>query len=92
VTTVPIAIYTTTTAPLYNPAGTIPACTMLSGTCSAVLLPNGPLSVQVTLCLLLQTVATVQLLVPSFGYCVPTPCAVAAIGVCPPSNLFSPQA
>jgi hypothetical protein len=91
VTTFPVTIYTTTTVPLYNPSGTTPACTIISGTCSAVILPNGQLSVQVTLCLLLQTLATVQLLVPSYGYCVPTPCEVAAIGVCPPSNLFPPQ-
>ena len=90
-TIVPITLYTTTTAPLYNPAGTNPQCTILSGTCSAVVLPNGQLSINVTLCLLLQTVATVQLLIPTYGYCVPTPCEVAATGICPPSPLFPPQ-
>jgi hypothetical protein len=91
VTVAPVTVYTTTTVSLYNPAGTTPVCTILSGTCSAVILPNGQLSVQVTLCLLLQTLATVQLLVPSYGYCVPSPREVAAIGVCPPSMLFPPQ-
>ncbi len=91
VTVVPITLYTTTTVPLYNPAGTTPACTILSGTCSAVILPNGHVSVQATLCLLLQTLATVQLLVPSYGYCMPPDCQVAAIGICPPSSLFPPQ-
>ncbi len=89
--TVPITLYTTTTVPLYNPDGTTPQCTILSGTCSAVILPNGQLSIQVTLCLLLQTIATVQLLVPSYGYCFPSDCQVAAVGVCPPSTLFPPQ-
>jgi len=91
VTTAPVTLYTTTTVPLYNPAGTTPACTILSGTCSAVILPNGQLSVQVTLCLLLQTIAMVQLLVPSYGYCFPSDCQVAAIGICPPSTLFPSQ-
>lgn len=91
VTVAPITVYTTTTVPLYNPTGTTPVCTILSGTCSAVILPNGQLSVQVTLCLLLQTVALVQLLVPSYGYCIPSPCEVAAIGICPPGSLFPPQ-
>ena len=86
-----ITLYTTTTVPLYNPSGTTPTCTILSGTCSAVVLPNGKLSVQATLCLLLQTLAAVQLLVPAYGYCSPSPCEVAAIGVCPPSSLFPPQ-
>lgn len=90
-TVVPITLYPTTTVPLYNPAGTTPNCVILSGSCSAVILPNGELSVQVTLCLLLQTLATVQLLVPAYGYCVPSPCEVAATGVCPPSSLYPPQ-
>ncbi len=91
VTTAPVTVFTTTTVPLYNPSGTTPVCTILSGSCSAVILPNGQLSVQVTLCLLLQTLATVQLLVPSYGYCAPSPCEVAASAICPPSNLFPPQ-
>ncbi len=91
VTVVPVSVYTTTTVPLYNPSGTTPVCTILTGTSSAVILPNGQLSVQVTLCLLLQTLATVQLLVPAYGYCIPSACEVAAIGVCPPSTLFPPQ-
>lgn len=90
-TIAPVTVYTTTTVPLYNPSGTTPECTILSGTCSAVILPNGQLSVQVTLCLLLQTLATVQLLVPTYGYCAPSPCEVAAVGVCPPSSLYPPQ-
>ncbi len=91
VTTVPVTLYTTTTVPLYNPTGTTPECTIVSGTCSAVILPDGRLSVQVTLCLLLQTVAWVQLLIPSYGYCPSTPCQVAAAAICPPSSLFPPQ-
>ncbi len=89
--TASITLYTTTTVPLYNPSGTTPACTIVSGTCSAVILPNGKLAVEATLCLLLQTFASVQILVPSYGYCLPTECQVAAVGVCPPSSLFPPQ-
>ena len=89
--TASITLYTTTTVPLYNPSGTTPACTIVSGTSSAVILPNGKLAVEATLCLLLQTCASVQILVPSYGYCLPTECQVAAVGVCPPSSLFPPQ-
>lgn len=84
-------LYTTTTVPLYNPSGTTPACTILSGSCSAVVLPNGELSVQATLCLLLQTLARVQLLIPTLGFCVPTPCQAQAVASCPPAALFPPQ-
>lgn len=35
-------------------------------------------------CLVIKTILTVQLLVPSYGFCVPAPCVVAP-GVCPPA-------
>ncbi|GFN23729.1 MAG: hypothetical protein IMW96_08870 [Thermoanaerobacteraceae bacterium] len=35
-------------------------------------------------CLVVKTVLTVQLLVPSYGFCVPAPCVVVP-GICPPS-------
>ena len=90
-TVFPVTLYTTTTVPLYNPSGTTPSCTVISGSCSAVILPNGDVSVQATLCLLLQTLARVQLLIPTYGFCAPTPCEVAAVAACPPGALFPPQ-
>lgn len=35
-------VFITTTVTLYNPSGTTPSCTVLSGACSCVLLPTGP--------------------------------------------------
>ncbi|MBX5466307.1 MAG: hypothetical protein K6U14_02265 [Firmicutes bacterium] len=84
---------TTVTVTLYNPAGTTPSCSILSGSCTCVNLPNGSISCTLTLCLLFQTTATVQLLVPSYGFCEPAPCPqVGPVLACPPSPLFPPQA
>lgn len=85
--------YTTQTVMLYNPDGTTPSCTILSGTCSCVNLPNGHISCTVTLCVLFQTTATVQLMIPTYGFCVPPTCpAVGPVLPCPPTSLFPPQA
>jgi hypothetical protein len=47
----------------------------------------------VSLCLLIESVAKVKLLVPSYGFCVPAPCVVAPFPPfpCPPQPLFPPQ-
>ncbi len=37
----------------------------------------------IQVCLVIRSVLTVQLLVPSYGFCVPAPC-VTLPGVCPP--------
>jgi len=84
--------YTTQTVTLYNPTGTTPSCAIVSGACMCVNLPNGDISCTITLCLLFQTTATVQLLVPTYGFCVPPACgAVGPVVPCPPSPLFPPQ-
>lgn len=85
------AVYTTVTVPLYHPGGTTAKCQILSGTCSVVALPNHHISASATLCLLLQTTAKVQLLVPTYGFCVPAPCDAPALPDCPPSGVFPPQ-
>lgn len=88
-------IITTTTIPLYNPVGTTPSCTILSASCTCVVTQQGDdcLEIQctVTLCVLAQTTATVQLLVPTYGFCDPGPCVVGPLLPCPPSPIFPPQ-
>lgn len=49
---------------------------------------NGPVSITVScnvqVCLVIKCILAVQLLVPSYGFCVPAPC-VTLPGVCPPT-------
>ncbi|PSR20063.1 MAG: hypothetical protein C7B45_16770 [Sulfobacillus acidophilus] len=85
--------YVTQIVTLYNPNGTTPSCNILSGACSCVNLPNGDINCTLTICLLLQTTAVVQLMVPTYGFCVPPVCpAVGPVLPCPPSPLYPPQA
>ena len=63
----------TTSATLYNPPGTTPACLPFSVSCTASLVGTTTYLTAVV-CLDLKTIARVQLLVPSYGYCVDTPC------------------
>ena len=91
--TLPETVITTQNVTLYNPSGTIPSCTILSGACTCVNLPNGDISCTITLCMLFQSTATVQLLIPTYGFCVPPVCPqVGPVLPCPPSPLFPPQA
>lgn len=84
--------YTTATVTLYNPMGTTPSCTIISGTCSCVNLPNDTISCTITLCVLFQTTAVVQIMVPTYGFCTPPTCGqVGPVLPCPPSSLFPPQ-
>jgi hypothetical protein len=101
-TTTTETLYTTVTVPLYNPSGTTPSCTILSGSCTCVVLPTicdsrqddpppANISCTVSLCLLAQTTAAVQILVPTYGFCVPGPCAVGPVLPCPPTDIYPPQ-
>jgi hypothetical protein len=92
VTPVPETLVTTVTVPLYNPSGTTPSCNILSASCTCVLISPSTVSCTVSVCLLTQTSATVQLLVPTYGFCQPEPCAVGPLLPCPPTPLFPPQA
>ncbi len=85
---------TTATAVLYLPSGTTASCSVLNAACTCVLVPTTlgtDVCCNITLCVLFQSTATVQLLVPTYGFCVPPTCAVAPLGVCPPVPLFPPQ-
>lgn len=84
--------YTTQVVTLYNPDGTTPSCNILAGTCACVNLPTGEISCTLTVCVLFQTTAVVQLMVPTYGFCTPPSCpAVAPVLPCPPSPLYPPQ-
>lgn len=90
--TLPETVDTTQTVTLYNPSGTTPSCNILSGSCTCVNLPNGNISCTISLCLLLQVTATVQLLVPTYGFCQPPVCGSVEPSPCPPVPLYPPQA
>lgn len=90
--TLPETVDTTQTVTLYNPSGTTPSCNILSGSCTCVNLPNGNISCTISLCLLFQVTATVQLLVPTYGFCQPPVCSTVEPIPCPPIPLYPPQA
>lgn len=78
----------TKTATLCCPEGVEVDCsesTLLQ--CNCVITQVDALSVVVTcdiqVCLVIKCILTVQLLVPSYGFCVPAPCTTLP-GVCPP--------
>ena len=84
-------IVTTVTVPLYNPSGTTPSCTLLSASCVCVLTGTSTVNCTISVCLLAQTTATVQLMIPTYGFCVPSPCEPGPVLPCPPVPLFPPQ-
>ncbi|WP_406676134.1 hypothetical protein [Moorella sp. ACPs] len=51
---------------------------------SAVGVGNITVTCDFQVCVVIKTILSVQLLVPSYGFCVPAPCTVAP-GVCPPT-------
>lgn len=81
------------TVVLCAPSGTSISCETPSSAVGPVAVVDGTLLVTVTVCVLLESLATVKLLVPSYGFCTPAPCVVAASPpvTCPPSPLYPPQ-
>lgn len=80
----------TKTATLCCPEGVEPDCsesTLLFCNCVITEVDDVDETVVVTcdfqVCLVIKCILTVQLLVPSYGFCVPAPCTVIA-GQCPP--------
>jgi hypothetical protein len=75
---------------LCAPTGTTIDCTAPSSTVSPVAILSGQVCATVTICLLVSSVAMVNLLVPSYGFCTPAPCVVSPNPpfTCPPSPLF----
>jgi len=75
---------------LCAPTGTTVDCAVPSTTVSPVAILNGQVCSTVTVCLLVSSVAMVNLLVPSYGFCTPAPCVVSPQPPfsCPPSPLY----
>ena len=69
-------------ATICNPPGTAPACALLDVKCSAGI-EGGIIYATVTATAVLTTSTRVSLLVPSYGYCVPTACPHPQLP-CPP--------
>ncbi|MBX5477310.1 MAG: hypothetical protein IRZ18_09350 [Clostridia bacterium] len=82
----------TKTVTLCAPEGTFIDCRVASSACEAFIAGNN-VHVNVTLCLLIESNARVKLLVPSFGFCVPSECVTLPSPPveCPPENIFPPQ-
>lgn len=76
------------TVTLCCPEGVNPDCSESTiNFCSCVVTgTNGVLIISCTvqICLVIKCILTVQLLVPSYGFCVPAPC-ITLPGVCPPT-------
>ncbi|MCL6560184.1 MAG: hypothetical protein K6U74_15600 [Firmicutes bacterium] len=75
-----------------TPFPTTTVCNIVSSSCFC-LIAGEQICCTFDLCIVIQSVAVVKLLVPSFGFCVPALCEEVAPGppfVCPP-QLFPPQ-
>lgn len=91
---IPVNFFASTV--LCVPTGATPTCTVSASCGPCIIVPgsgpqgsdwhdHGPsVCCAVNVCVLLQSTAQVQLLVPSYGYCVPAECQVAAAAPCPP--------
>lgn len=82
----------TKTATLCCPEGVSPDCsesTLIFCSCVVTNVtggyaPNITITCTLQVCVVIKCILSVQLLVPSFGFCVPAPC-VTLPGVCPPT-------
>lgn len=87
------------TVTLCAPEGTDQVCTIASVSCGPCFIAltetdedekeEAQVCCQVVVCLVLQSTALVQLLVPTYGFCTPAPCSVIGLPPCPPP--FPPQ-
>lgn len=82
----------TKTVVLCAPVGTFTNCEIVSSACTCLIL--GPqICCTFDLCIVIQSLAIVKLLIPSFGFCTPAVCEQVSPQppfVCPPT-LFPPQ-
>ena len=81
--TVPITFVKTVT--LCGPLGTTQVCTIAGTSCGPCAIIDNTVCCQLIVCLVFQSVATVQLLVPSYGFCTPAACTVMGLPPCPPT-------
>ncbi len=83
----------TKTVILCAPEGTCTNCEIVNAACGPCLILCNHISCTFDLCVVIQSVAIVKILIPSFGFCTPALCEhVSPVGpfVCPPA-LFPPQ-
>ncbi|HET7559448.1 MAG TPA: hypothetical protein VFK80_05760 [Limnochordia bacterium] len=73
---------------LCAPEGTDITCD-ITGTASSMIIDivDGTLHIETTasFCIVLKSTADVNLLVPTYGFCVPAECVTAGLGPCPPA-------
>lgn len=84
----------TKTVTLCAPDGTVVDCTVPSYSCGpCILTPAGQVCCTFFLCVMIETNATVKLLIPAYGFCVPAECVQFSpeFPECPPTNFFPPQ-
>lgn len=83
------------TVTLCAPEGTVTDCSIPSFTCGPCIpVDEGRrICCSFTLCMVIQSRATVKLLVPAYGFCVPAECVQVSpeFPTCPPENLFPRQ-
>ena len=82
-----------TTVVLCAPTGVTVTCQAPSSSVGPCVIMGDDLICPVLICLLIESVATVNLLVPTYGFCTPAPCVVSPTPPfsCPPSQLFPAQ-
>ena len=73
------------TVTLCSPTGTTQTCTIAGTSCGPLAIINDTICGQLVVCIVFQSTATVQLLVPTYGFCTPAPCAVLGLPPCPPA-------
>lgn len=74
----------TKTVTLCAPVGTVQSCEVAGAVCGPCVIVGYTVCCNISLCLVFLSTATVALLVPSYGFCTPTACVVAAAPPCPP--------
>ncbi|NLJ76257.1 MAG: hypothetical protein GX325_03230 [Peptococcaceae bacterium] len=88
-----LAFSFTKTVLLCAPEGTMTNCEIVNATCGPCLILCNLISCTFDLCIVIQSVAIVKILVPSYGFCTPALCEQVSPEipfVCPPA-LFPPQ-
>jgi hypothetical protein len=79
------------TVTLCAPTGTVQSCQVVGESCGPVAIVDNTVCTTLTVCTVFLSTALVTLLVPTYGFCTPAPCATLPVLPCPPSSLFPPQ-
>lgn len=82
---------------IFAPVGTDIVCNIINQDCGPCRYSSFTLGIpaqvccDIALCLEIQSRAIVKLLVPSYGFCIPSECVEFGVLPCPPEPLFPPQ-